>query len=58
MQLGPRTAHRYLDTGTFVGLLQRAAIGSPLLEDVEIALMFQIALADLRSVITAVDYWP
>jgi hypothetical protein len=49
---------RYLDTGTFVGLLQRATIGSPLLEDTEIALMFQIALADLHSVITAVDYGP
>jgi hypothetical protein len=58
VQLGPRTAHRYLDTGTFVGLLQRAAIGSPLLDDNEIALMFQIALTELRSVITAVDYGP
>jgi hypothetical protein len=58
VQLGPRTAHRHLNNSTFIGLLQRAAIGSPRLQDSELTLMCKIALADLRSIIFATDSGP
>ncbi|TYK43657.1 hypothetical protein [Actinomadura decatromicini] len=58
VQLGPRTAHRHLNNSTFIGLLQRAAIGSPRLQKSEFILMCKIALADLRSIILATDSGP